>query len=232
MITRPTHDHPAAPPVAARRSTAAGLALAATLALLAGCGGLLPKPAAPPAQFTLDGGGGGGGGVAAPRAPAPGAPSLVVDVPRAAAGYDSRRMLYLRRPHELEAFAFHEWVDTPAQMLAPLLVRALQASAGFRVVLLAPSAAVGAWRLETELIRLHQDFGAQPSQVRLSLRAVLLDSATRQVVAWREFDTSVAAAADDPVAGVRAAHEATQRVLAAVAVFAAEQARSAAAARP
>jgi cholesterol transport system auxiliary component len=144
---------------------------------------------------------------------------LVVDVPRAAPGYDSTRMVYLRRPQELEAFAFHEWVEPPAQMLAPLMVRALQDSGAFRVVLLAPSAASGGLRLETELIRLQQDFSTRPSQVRLTLRAVLLDTATRQAVAWREFDERVPATADDPVAGVAAAHQATRRVLAALAAF-------------
>ena len=78
-------------------------------------------------------------------------------------------------------------------------------------------------RLETELIRLQQDFGTRPSQVRLTLRAVLLDTATRQVVAWREFDESVPAAGDDPVAGAAAAHQATQRVLAALAAFCVSQ---------
>ncbi len=203
------------------RLAVAGLLAIGGLTLLAACAGtLLPKPPQPPARYMLDG----GSAALMPRAPAAGAPALVVAVPRAAPGYDSRRMVYLRRPQELEAFAFHEWVDTPAQMLAPLLVRALQGSAAFRVVLLAPSAAVGGWRLETELIRLQQDFSSRPSQVRLSLRAVLLDSGTRQAIAWRDFDLSVPAAGDDPVAGVLAAHQATEGVLAAVAAFCAEQA--------
>jgi len=189
---------------------------------LAACGGsLLPKPPAPPARLTLD------DQVAAPaaRPPATGAPVLVVAVPRAAPGFDSTRMVYLRRAQELEAFAFHEWVDTPARMLAPLMVRSLQGSGAFSAVLLAPSAAIGAWRLETELIRLQQDFSARPSQVRLTLRAVLLDTTTRQVIAWREFDETVPAATDDPLGGAAAAQQATRRVLAALAAFCGDQPR-------
>jgi len=203
---------------------ASGL-LVLTVALSACSGTLLPKPPAPPARFTLD------GPRNAPTAathraagPAPAAPAIAVALPRAAAGYDSRHMLYQRRPHELEAFAFHEWVDAPAQMLAPLLVRALQDSGAFRAVLLAPSTALAGWRLESELIRLHQDFSTQPSQLRLGLRAVLLDVVSRQVIAWREFDLGVAAASDDPVAGVQAAHQATRQLMQAVAAFCAEQA--------
>jgi cholesterol transport system auxiliary component len=158
-----------------------------------------------------------------PREAAAGAPALVVAVPRAAPGYDSTRIVYVRHAQELETFAFHEWVDTPARMLAPLLVRALQGSGAFRAVLQAPSAASGALQLETEVIRLQQDFGTRPSHVRRTLRAVLLDSATRQVIAWREFDENVEAAGDDPVAGVVAAQQATRRALAALAAFCARQ---------
>ena len=241
-MTSPGRPHDAAPLRPQHHVFVARLLLGcglAGLAVLVGCSGsLLPKPAAPPARFTLD------GADAVARLPAnvptarrpptlaAGAPSLVVVVPRAAPGYDSVRMVYLRRSHELEAFAFHEWVDTPAQMLAPLLVGALQHGAGFRTVLLAPSAASAGWRLETELIRLHQDFVTRPSQVRLSLRAVLLDSATRQPIAWREFDVSVPAAGDNPVAGVQATHQAVQQVLAAVTAFCAEQLQRTASARP
>jgi cholesterol transport system auxiliary component len=190
---------------------------------LAACSGsLLPKPAAAPARFTLDG----ERAPVAPRTSAAGAPVLVVALPRAAPGYDSTRMIYLRHPQQLEAFATSEWVDPPAQMLAPLMVRALQDSGAFRAVLLAPSAAGSALRLETELLRLQQDFGSHPSQLRLTLRAVLLDTATRQALAWREFDQAVPTATDDPAGGVAAAHLATQRVLAALAAFCAEQTRS------
>lgn len=217
---------------AAAGATRAAIAwlIVLALALLSACSGtLLPKPAAPPARFTLD-----DAGLAMAQAAAEpvsrralaSAPVLVVASTRAAPGYDTRRMVYLRRPQEVEVFAFHEWVDAPAQMLAPLLVRALQDSGSFRAVLLAPTAAVGEWRLETDLIRLQQDFTDPPSKVRLTLRAVLLDTATRQTIAWREFDVTVAAAGDNPTAGAAAAQRATRRTLLAVAAFCAEQARS------
>ena len=222
-----THPHPArhALPPGRAGGVARWCWLAALLPLLAACAGtLLPKPAPAPTRFTLD-----TGPAAAPapsaRTAATDAPTLTVDTPRAAPGYDSRRMVYQRRPQQMEAFAFHEWVEPPAQMLAPLLVRALPDQGGFRAVLRAPSAAAGGWRLETELLRLHQDFSQRPSQVRLSVRAVLLNSATRQAVAWREFDVSVAATSDDPVAGAAAAQAAARQLSTEVAAFSAERAR-------
>jgi cholesterol transport system auxiliary component len=208
-----------------RRHATFGVLLAAGTTLLMACtGALLPKPAPPPARYTLELGESG----PAARPAAAGAPVLTVDLPRAAPGYDSRRMVYLRRPHELEAFAFHEWVATPAQMLMPLVVRALQDSGAFRVVLSAPTAAEASWRLQTESLRLHQDFTERPSRVRLSVRGVLLDGATRQALAWREFDISVNAAGDDPVSGAVAAQAAAEQLGVAMAVFCAEQVQGAA----
>ena len=201
-----------------RRLALAGLA--AWLALAGGCSTTLwPKPPQEPALYAL--------GVAAPASPSAGAPrasavsktTLLVNPPRAAAGFETRHIVYLREPNRIEYFAYSQWVDTPAQMLAPLIVRAIERSGAFDAVLLAPSAAAGQWRLDTEVIRLQQDFGASPSQVRFTLRAVLLDSATRRVVAVRELDASVPAATDDTAGGVAAANAAVQRVLGELAAF-------------
>ena len=193
--------------------------------LLGGCAGaLLPKPAPAPTLFALD-----RDGPAERAAPASlaasSAPTLIVNAPRAAPGFDTARIVYLRRAHEIETFAFSQWVDTPAQMLAPLLARAIERSGAFRAVLLAPTAAVGELRLDTELVRLQHDFTERPSRVRLTLRAVLMDTATRRVVAWREFDASAVSASEDPYGGVTAAHEAARRVLTELAAFCAEAVR-------
>jgi cholesterol transport system auxiliary component len=104
-------------------------------------------------------------------------------------------------------------------MLAPLLVRSLQASRPGAAVLMAPSAASASLRLETELLRLQQDFNTSPSVFRLSLRAVLLDSASRRPLAWREFDEAVAAPSEDAEGGVAAAHQATRRLLGALSAW-------------
>ncbi len=185
---------------------------------LVGCSAsLLPKPPAAASRYTLDGGAPSEASAlsavaAAPAATADKARVLLVAQPVAAPGYDSVRMLYQRQPFQLEAFAFHEWVEPPARLLTPLLVQALQDTLAFRAVLLAPTAGTGALRLETELIRLQQDFATRPSRLRLTVRAVLIDTATRQVLASQVFDATAVAGQDDPVAGVAAAQQATRRL--------------------
>lgn len=187
------------------------------LAGLSGCSAsLLPKPPAAPALYGLD------DGAAAPaRPPAPaGAPSLLVAVPRAAAGLDTRLIAYQRTPQRTEHYTASAWLDTPSRLLAPLLVRAAEATGAFRVVLLAPAGAATTWRLDTELLRLQQVFsGVGPSQLRLTLRAVLVDASSRAVLAVQEFDASVAASSEDAAGGVAAAQRAALQVAQDLAAF-------------
>ncbi len=139
--------------------------------------------------------------------------TLIVNPPHAAAGFDSPRMIYLREPHKLEYFAHSEWVDPPARMLGPLLVRAIERTGTFRAVVLTPGAAAGDLRLDTAIIRLQHEFFNQPSRVRFTLRATLVDEKTRRVLALREFEVVATASAENPYGGVLAANEAVQAAL-------------------
>lgn len=200
---------------------------AASLSLIAACGCSVLRPTAtpPPAFYSLD-----SAPTAAPALAAPAlssAPILIVNPPHAAAGFDSQRIIYVRDAHKLEYYAHSEWVDPPARMLAPLLVAALENSSAFRAVVLAPSAAAGDMRLDTEIIRLQHEFLTQPSRVRFTLRAYLVDDKTRRVIAWREFDAAVPANSENPYGGVVAANRAVQTVLENLSAFCAEAARSA-----
>lgn len=149
------------------------------------------------------------------------APTLIVSPPHAAAGFDSQRMIYLREPYKLEHFAHSEWIEPPARMLAPLIVDAIVKTGAFRAVVITPSTAAGDLRLDSEIIRLQQDFRTHPSTVRFTLRATLIDENTRRVVAWREFNQSVATSSEDPYGGVVAANRALQMTLENLANFAA-----------
>jgi cholesterol transport system auxiliary component len=111
-------------------------------------------------------------------------------------------------------------------MLAPLIVAAIENGGAFRAVVLTPSVAAGDLRLDTEIMRLEQDFVGQPSRVRFTLRAYVVDDATRRVIAWREFDETVAATSEDPQGGVVAANRAVQIVLEKLASFCTEAAGS------
>ena len=187
--------------------------MAVSLAALSACSALAPasapatifyalnSPAPTPANA-----------IAAPPFMASSAPTLLINPPHAAAGYDSPRIIYLREAHKLDYFALSQWVEPPARMLGPLLVTAIEKTRAFRGVVLMPGAASGELRLDTDLVRLQHDFQTRPSQVRLTLRATLVDDKTRRVLAWHEFEAAEPADSEDAYGGVLAANRAVQRV--------------------
>jgi cholesterol transport system auxiliary component len=204
------------------RGTAIGLSVLAVCA----CGALRTTATPNPAFYELE-----GTRVAAsaavPAAIPRTAPTLIVNPPRAASGFDSARIIYVREALKLEYFAHSEWVDPPARMLAPLLVAAVESTGAFRAVVLTPSSAAGDLRLDTEIVRLQHEFDTQPSRARFTLRAYLVDDKSRRVLDWREFDAAVPAASEDTYGGVVAANHAVQIVLQDLSTFCAAVARRA-----
>jgi ABC-type uncharacterized transport system auxiliary subunit len=88
-------------------------------------------------------------------------------------------------------------VDTPARMLAPLLVQALGASSRFPPVR-SGAGVNGALRLETEITTLQQEFTVRPSRVRFALRAQLVDVAEHRIVATTDLEAVEESPFDDP----------------------------------
>ena len=207
-----------------RRKVLAAIASMISPGMLMGCASsLLPKPAAQQTVYAL-------GDSSARTLQAPAVPSttagltLIVNATRAAPGYDTALIAYQRRTHEIEYFVSSRWVEPPAQMLAPMIARAIQHSAAFAAVVRAPTSASGEFRLDTELVLLRQEFTGVPSVVRLSLHAVLIDSTTRRVVGSRDFEVSVISASEDAQGGVMAANNAVQQLLPLLVAFCAEAA--------
>ena len=202
-------------------STAIAMAL-----LLWGCEALKTQVSEAPTVYTLTGGTANPAPQANAKPPSAAAgPTLIVSAPHAAPGFDSPHMMYLRQADKLEYFAHNQWVDTPGRMLAPLIVAAVERSGAFRAVVQTPSPAGGELRLDTEVRRLQHEFMDKPSRVRFTLRAYLVDNATRKVIATREFEQTVPAPSENPQGGVTAANSAVQTVLENLAAFCAETAR-------
>jgi cholesterol transport system auxiliary component len=196
---------------------------AAILALVVGGCSVLPAPLPPDNIYLLE----------APTGPATTRPALstkrdvvlAVSPPRARAGFDTARMVWVRQAHGLETYARNRWADAPARMLAPLLVQALERSGAFHAVVPSPSGVAAGLRLDTELVRLQQDFTVKPSEVRFTLGAQLIDTATQRVIATAEFDETEKCESEDAYGGVRAANRALERLLVRVAEFCAGNAR-------
>jgi len=186
--------------------------------LLSGCSMLLPAKSPPPTLYSFD-----NPEPMMEKRPAQpvktGAPTLIISTPRAASGFDSRQIVYIRKLHTFEYFRQSQWVDTPAAMLLPLMVTALERSGQFSAVIQAPTSAAGQLRLDVEIVRLQHEFLKIPGSVHFTLRAHLLDTATRKILDSREFDASVPSASDDPYGGVLAASSAVRIVIEELVLF-------------
>ncbi len=136
-----------------------------------------------------------------------------IAAPRAWPGFDTPQMAYVREPHALDYFTKSQWADTPPRMLGPLLVQALEQGASFRAVVQSPSVVPADLRVDSELVRLQQNFATRPSRVELTLRVQLIDVRAKRVLAIRLFDETENAPTEDAHGGVVAANAALQRLL-------------------
>lgn len=141
---------------------------------------------------------------------------LVVGVPQAAPGFEQPRMAYLRRPSEVSYYATHVWADTPARMVMPLLIRSLETTGLWRVVVPMPTGIKGDYQLDLFGLLVQQEFVQQPSRSRVQWRAHLLDVKAQRVMGAREFEAREPAPTDDAYGGVLAADRALATVLAAM----------------
>ena len=141
-------------------------------------------------------------------------PVLLVSPPQAEPGFETQRMVYVKRPYELEYYAVNQWADTPVHMFAPLMVQALnQQNDAWRAVIPLPSSIRGDYRLDTHGFLLQQEFLQQPSRVRVMVRAQLVDLKGSTVLSTRAFEVVENATSENPYGGVQAANRAIAGLL-------------------
>src|SRR5215510_5205975 len=139
--------------------------------------------------------------------------TLLVTTPRTQPGFDTPRMAYLLRPHEVSYYAVNQWTDSPARMFARLLVKAMESTRLWNAVVQAPSPVLAHYRLDCDDLVLEQQFFSNPSRVRLALSAQLIDVNRQSVLGTRDFEIFEAAPSEDAYGGVVAANRAATTLL-------------------
>jgi len=143
----------------------------------------------------------------------PDGPVLLVSQPQAEPGFETQRMVYVKRPYELEYYAVNQWADTPVRMFTPLMVQALNRSDVWRAVIPLPSSVRGDYRLDTHGFMLQHEFFHQPSRVRVMVRTELLDLKESTILSARAFEVVENATSENPYGGVQAANRAVAGLL-------------------
>ena len=139
--------------------------------------------------------------------------TLLVSPTRAQPGYDTPRMAYLLRPHEVSYYAFNQWADAPGRMLMRLLAQTMESTHLWRAVVQMPSPVRSDYRLDCDNLVLEQQFLSKPSRVRLALRAQLIDVKRQNIMGTRDFEVFEDAPSDDAYGGVIAANRAAAKLL-------------------
>jgi len=183
--------------------------LAALFYLGSGCT-IFPEATSPPVRsylFTIDS--------AADRWPSCTSSHgvLVVSLPQEQGGTNTSGIAYLLRPHEIHYYAYNQWAENPARLLMPLLVQAMEKTNCWGTVTHGAAAVRDDFRLDSEILQWQQEFFSNPSRVRLSFRAQLVDSQKREVIAARRFEIIDEAPSNDAYGAVIAGNRAVNRLL-------------------
>lgn len=170
-----------------KRRLLATMLLAGAALATAGCASLLSSSQAPAQEFLLEADPG------PAQAGAPGALTLLVDAPSAAAAYRTTDLLYRDSGPRLRRYRDSRWSAPPAQLAAEALAADLAASGLFRAVLPSPGPAQADLRLELRLLRLEQVFvddDASTSRLVVALQATLTSPPRGLLLASRRFRVS------------------------------------------
>jgi len=140
-------------------------------------------------------------------------PVLLVSPPQAEPGFETQRMVYVKRPYELAYFSVNQWADSPGRMFGPLLVQVLNQTGTWRAVIPMPSSIRGDYRLDTYGFLLQQEFLDQPSRIRITARLQLVDLKESTILGTRAFERVENAPSENAYGGVLAANRAVAGLL-------------------
>jgi len=191
--------------------------LLAGLALLpAGCGGLLPQPAPPPALYRL---------TPANVAPATGAPiplQLLVEAPTAPAAIDTTRIALSRGPTSVDYFADAAWTDRAPRLVQGLIAESLESAGRIEAVARDTLELRADALLLSDLRHFEAEYrGGGPPVVRIQIDCQLVKMPERSIVATRSFAAEAPAGKNETAAIVDAFNDASHEILRQIAPWAA-----------
>ena len=186
-----------------------GLILLAASTVLSGCLNLGDASKAPAVVYYVLN----DAGPAAPAAPVAPLPTPTLRVLDTTTGnfYDTDQLVFSRSPDTRGLYQFARWTERPGKRFADLMRARLDRQGGWNV-------SVGGyvradWLLDTELVEFYHDAVSEPGQVRLVLRADVVDIKQRKLLGHRVFEQQVPLARYDAAAAAQASSLAVGHML-------------------
>lgn len=139
-------------------------------------------------------------------------PTLLVLDTTTAGFYDTDQLVFSRSADTRGQYQFARWTERPGKRFTDLLRARLEGLGRYRI-----TSAGGYVRadlmLDTRLVEFYHDAASEPGQVRLKLRAELVDLKQRSVLGRRTFESSVPSKSYDAAGAAQASSLAVGRVL-------------------
>lgn len=145
--------------------------------------------------------------------------TLYVAPPQTNSLYNTREMAYSTAHYQIGYYANHLWADQPSEMVQTLLVQTLQNTRHFHAVVTSGLEGNVTYILNTQIIKLLQDYTRAPGQFYLTVQVQILRASDNHIIATKEFSFSETIYQPGPYAGVVAANRATARALSAITRF-------------
>jgi cholesterol transport system auxiliary component len=136
---------------------------------------------------------------------------LVLDT-TAGGFYDSDQLVFSRSAGTRGQYQFARWTERPGKRFADLLRARLDRLGRYRVVA-AGGYVRGDLMLDTRLVEFYHDATREPGQVRLELRADLVDMKQRTLLGRHTFEQQVPVTTYDAAGAAQASSLAVSRVL-------------------
>jgi cholesterol transport system auxiliary component len=140
------------------------------------------------------------------------APTLLVLDTTTGSFYDTDQLVFSRSVGTRGQYQFARWTERPGKRFADLMRARLDRQGAWHI-----SAAGGYVRgdvlLDTELVEFYHDAASNPGQVRLELRAELVDLKQRKLLGRRVFEQQVPLTSFDAAGAAQASNQAVGRVL-------------------
>lgn len=140
------------------------------------------------------------------------APTLLVLDTTTGGFYDTDQLIFSRSPVTRGQYQFARWTERPGKRFADLMRTRLDHQGSYHVTA-AGGYVRGDLLLDTELIEFYHDAVSEPGQVRLALRAELVDLKQRKLLGRRVFEQQVALTRYDAAGAAEASSLAVSRVL-------------------
>ncbi len=153
-----------------------------------------------------------GGRTSAPAAsPAP--RSLILADTMAGAFYDTDGMVFSREAGTRGHYQFARWSERTGKRFSDMLLARLERERAFGAVAQSGTNVRGDWILTSDIIEFYHDAISRPGNVRMELRAEVVDLKTRKLLSRKTFVQSVAVQSFDAAGAHKAFNRAATLML-------------------